>query len=725
MNDEAWLLDVVKRCGVHEARASALARAGAQMLRRLAIKCPPGVFGKGECCRRAVALELAAREAGGANLRREALLTACSSRPAAYDRVLRHAESALGARTMSSGGSAAVVDTIEQLARAVVADEASAAAVADAARGLQTMLRRGAHPDGAQRAACVAAAGQILDLDAQRLCAAAGCSSNDFRDGVSRSGNGSAAPARREPAGLLRRAAGRGGARRGDARGARAREAVLAQQPARPRSPSPEPVPEEPEGDLCYEDFALQLLREECGRRSVPCPATLVPAEAVDEVYAADLETEEIRRVREAFPTADQWAPPAEDELIDGDSSDGDAPAAARDFVCQKGCGRAFATARGRGVHERTCVGAQDGEGDEDDDDDAEITPPENAPPPPPPKKNRRASLEPHPDLQRETRPLPRARPWRLQNGAASDDEVDETGPPDAPRKRRSSLGAARSASQGKPRVVVSCASGDRDLEQIQKLSQLCDAAGCQLVREAADANVWWWARRSSRRRRWPSRARRGCRSCRRTGCGRGRGASRRSSTTLMRRRSRAILYLRRRSASTWGTCCGRGSPACLAGFAVLPRPGAEAAYGSDRHRYEAAVEAGGALWLRKREHLPADRRLINLDRHSLPVADGELTMDERDLLLCLIRDERPPDRLRTRAALTAGVHVPLCSVPCARATSRSKRAACARALIACRVSAVPRRGSTSPASRIHWYGGTASRGHPRTRVESDCRSPA
>ena len=61
MNDEAWLLDVVKRCGVHEARAAALARAGAQMLRRLAIKCPPGVFGKGECCRRAVALELAAR----------------------------------------------------------------------------------------------------------------------------------------------------------------------------------------------------------------------------------------------------------------------------------------------------------------------------------------------------------------------------------------------------------------------------------------------------------------------------------------------------------------------------------------------------------------------------------------------------------------------------------------------------------------------------------------
>ena len=55
-----------------------------------------------------------------------------------------------------------------------------------------------------------------------------------------------------------------------------------------------------------------------------------------------------------------------------------------------------------------------------------------------------------------------------------------------------------------------------------------------------------------------------------------------------------------------------------------------------------------------QREHLPADRRLINLDRHSLPVADGELTMDERDLLLCLIRDERPPDRLRTRAALTA-----------------------------------------------------------------------
>ena len=355
MNDEAWLLDVVKRCGVHEARASALARAGAQMLRRLAIKCPPGVFGKGECCRRAVALELAAREAGGANLRREALLTACSSRPAAYDRVLRHAESALGARTMSSGGSAAVVDTIEQLARAVVADEASAAAVADAARGLQTMLRRGAHPDGAQRAACVAAAGQILDLDAQRLCAAAGCSSNDFATACR--DLETARRRQRDESQLAFFDAPQGVAARGaGTRGARAREAVLAQQPARPRSPSPEPVPEEPEGDLCYEDFALQLLREECGRRSVPCPATLVPAEAVDEVYAADLETEEIRRVREAFPTADQWAPPAEDELIDGDSSDGDAPAAARDFVCQKGCGRAFATARGRGVHERTCA---------------------------------------------------------------------------------------------------------------------------------------------------------------------------------------------------------------------------------------------------------------------------------------------------------------------------------------------------------------------------------
>ena len=92
--------------------------------------------------------------------------------------------------------------------------------------------------------------------------------------------------------------------------------------------------PEEPEGDLCYEDFALQLLREECGRRSVPCPATLVPAEAVDEVYAADLETEEIRRVREAFPTADQWAPPAEDDLLDGDSSDGDEPLGPLDEAC-------------------------------------------------------------------------------------------------------------------------------------------------------------------------------------------------------------------------------------------------------------------------------------------------------------------------------------------------------------------------------------------------------
>ncbi|KAH8072151.1 hypothetical protein JL720_11191 [Aureococcus anophagefferens] len=71
--DEQWLLDVVTRCGISAARASDVALQGAQMLRRLNIKVPVGLFKKGECCRRAVALELASREAGGASLRRDAL----------------------------------------------------------------------------------------------------------------------------------------------------------------------------------------------------------------------------------------------------------------------------------------------------------------------------------------------------------------------------------------------------------------------------------------------------------------------------------------------------------------------------------------------------------------------------------------------------------------------------------------------------------------------------
>ena len=164
-----------------------------------------------------------------------------------------------------SSGSAAVVDTIEQLARAVVADEASAAAVADAAR-LQTMLRR-ARTDGAQRAARARPRGRSWTRRAAAV-RAAGCSSMISRTAC-RDLNGSTAPARREPAGLLRRAAGRGGAGAGT-RGARAREAVLAQQPARPRSPSPA-GPGGARGRPVLEDFALQLLREECAAvRAVP-----------------------------------------------------------------------------------------------------------------------------------------------------------------------------------------------------------------------------------------------------------------------------------------------------------------------------------------------------------------------------------------------------------------------------------------------------------------------
>ncbi|KAH8047475.1 hypothetical protein JL722_13104 [Aureococcus anophagefferens] len=94
--DEQWLLDVVTRCGISAARASDVALQGAQMLRRLNIKVPVGLFKKGECCRRAVALELASREAGGASLRRDALVTACSASSRQYEAVLRHAENALG-----------------------------------------------------------------------------------------------------------------------------------------------------------------------------------------------------------------------------------------------------------------------------------------------------------------------------------------------------------------------------------------------------------------------------------------------------------------------------------------------------------------------------------------------------------------------------------------------------------------------------------------------------
>ena len=70
-------------------------------------------------------------------------------------------------------------------------------------------LRRGRGADPGSRRAAALRGGRLL--------------LERFRDGVPRPGNGSTAPARREPAGLLRRAAGRGGAGRGDARRARAR----------------------------------------------------------------------------------------------------------------------------------------------------------------------------------------------------------------------------------------------------------------------------------------------------------------------------------------------------------------------------------------------------------------------------------------------------------------------------------------------------------------------
>ncbi|KAK7250302.1 Wnt/PCP co-receptor [Aureococcus anophagefferens] len=101
--DEQWLLDVVTRCGISAGRASDVALQGAQMLRRLNIKVPVGLFKKGECCRRAVALELASREAGGASLRRDALVTACSASSRQYEAVLRHAENALGLVGPASG----------------------------------------------------------------------------------------------------------------------------------------------------------------------------------------------------------------------------------------------------------------------------------------------------------------------------------------------------------------------------------------------------------------------------------------------------------------------------------------------------------------------------------------------------------------------------------------------------------------------------------------------
>ena len=133
--DEQWLLDVVTRCGISAARASDVALQGAQMLRRLNIKVPVGLFKKGECCRRAVALELASREAGGASLRRDALVTACSASSRQYEAVLRHAENALGLV-----GPAERPATVEALARGLFGEKQNTAALAADARRFLSLL---------------------------------------------------------------------------------------------------------------------------------------------------------------------------------------------------------------------------------------------------------------------------------------------------------------------------------------------------------------------------------------------------------------------------------------------------------------------------------------------------------------------------------------------------------------------------------------------------------
>ncbi|KAH8074350.1 hypothetical protein JL721_1905 [Aureococcus anophagefferens] len=139
--DEQWLLDVVTRCGISAARASDVALQGAQMLRRLNIKVPVGLFKKGECCRRAVALELASREAGGASLRRDALVTACSASSRQYEAVLRHAENALGLV-----GPAERPATVEALARGLFGEKQNTAALAADARRFFRSWRRPTTP---------------------------------------------------------------------------------------------------------------------------------------------------------------------------------------------------------------------------------------------------------------------------------------------------------------------------------------------------------------------------------------------------------------------------------------------------------------------------------------------------------------------------------------------------------------------------------------------------
>ncbi|KAH8095490.1 hypothetical protein JL720_2792 [Aureococcus anophagefferens] len=307
--DEQWLLDVVTRCGISAARASDVALQGAQMLRRLNIKVPVGLFKKGECCRRAVALELASREAGGASLRRDALVTACSASSRQYEAVLRHAENALGLV-----GPAERPATVEALARGLFGEKQNTAALAADARRFLSLL---APPHDAAALAAAAARGALaLAPTTTWRLAVAGCDAAAHEDAAAALEAARAAPAAgpadppspREPGAIAAALAGAGTLRWRAvlARAARDEDAALRAETddeEAPEAPAPAAVEEEV---LDYAEVARAALAAEAARTGGPPPPPLVPIADVEAFYRispADI------RALEAFEAA--TAPPS------------------------------------------------------------------------------------------------------------------------------------------------------------------------------------------------------------------------------------------------------------------------------------------------------------------------------------------------------------------------------------------------------------------------------
>ena len=702
--DEQWLLDVVTRCGISAARASDVALQGAQMLRRLNIKVPVGLFKKGECCRRAVALELASREAGGASLRRDALVTACSASSRQYEAVLRHAENALGLV-----GPAERPATVEALARGLFGEKQNTAALAADARRFLSLL---APPhDAAALAAAVgaAAARRGADCDPRRLRAVAGCDAAAHEDAAAALEAARAAPAAgpADPAVAAREAGAIAARARAGAgtRGSRAREAVLARaardeeallraesdDEEAPEAPAPAAVEEEA---LDYADVALAALAAEAARTGGPPPPPLVPIADVEAFYRispADIRALEAFEAATAPPEPeakpllvlrDYPDPPKANQPAANDD-DEDAPAPKKRGPTKKAANEEDApkkrgpkkkaaneedAPKKRGPKKKAANEEEDAapkkrgpkkKAERDDDAPAKKkrgakAPAEDEAPPAkkrgPPKKREDAAPKPKKKAAKkaavEEEPLP---------PVSSDD--DAAAPPAPQKRQRRSSGAplatpgdAAAAAAGgrrssrlpkdKARVAFTCTDDDPVLESQARRAQQLSSAGLLVADSAADATVVVVGPRLQVKTSVAIAFARGVPIV--TSDWLAHCASHGYEEPSAEFASKDAAFSRRYSVNLLDD---GGRETLLRKYAVLVKPGYVL---TDKPRYKVAAECAGAVWIAAAPRKPEGRALLIIDA-ACSFNDAHLHVQPKDFLLAILRNEDPAKRARHR----------------------------------------------------------------------------